>query len=47
MPIEISQGEIHRISAPIKSDVEFVEVQTSTSFNENDIDRYEGNFGKG
>jgi mannose-6-phosphate isomerase-like protein (cupin superfamily) len=44
--INISQGEIHRISAPIDCDVEFIEVQTGTSFDEDDIERFDDDFGR-
>ena len=44
--IDISQGEIHRISAPIESDVEFIEVQTGSNFDEDDIVRFEDDFGR-
>lgn len=44
--IDISQGEIHRISAPIENDVEFIEVQTGTSFDEGDIERIDDDFGR-
>lgn len=44
--VDISRGEIHRISASTTSDVEFIEVQTGTSFDENDIERFDDDFGR-
>ena len=44
--IDISQGEIHRISSSTASDVEFIEVQTGTSFDEDDIVRFEDDYGR-
>jgi mannose-6-phosphate isomerase-like protein (cupin superfamily) len=44
--IDIPIGEKHRISASEDSKVVFIEVQTGTSFDELDIVRYEGDFGR-
>ena len=44
--IDVPIGAKHRISCTSESDLVFIEVQTGTSFEENDIVRYEDDFGR-
>jgi hypothetical protein len=44
--IDISIGEKHRISADDNGSLSFIEVQTGSSFDEQDIVRYEDDFGR-
>ena len=44
--IDVSIGAKHRISCPSESDLVFIEVQTGSSFDENDIVRCEDDFGR-
>ena len=44
--IDVPIGAKHRISCTSKSDLVFIEVQTGSSFEENDIVRYEDDFGR-
>jgi len=43
--VDIAIGQKHRIEA-IDNPVEFIEVQTGTYFGEDDITRYEDNYGR-
>jgi len=44
--VDIPIGSKHRISCISKTPLIFIEVQTGTSFNEEDIARYEDDFGR-
>ena len=44
--IDVPTGAKHRISCTSESDLVFIEVQTGSSFEENDIVRYEDDFGR-
>jgi mannose-6-phosphate isomerase len=44
--IDVPIGAKHRISCTSKSNLVFIEVQTGISFDENDITRYEDDFGR-
>lgn len=44
--IDVPIGAKHRISCTSESDLVFIEVQTGSSFEENDIVRYEDDFGR-
>jgi len=44
--ITILQGEKHRVQAVGDNDVEFIEIQRGTYFGEDDIVRYEDDFGR-
>jgi mannose-6-phosphate isomerase len=44
--IDVPVGAKHRISCTSESNLVFIEVQTGISFDENDITRYEDDFGR-
>jgi len=44
--VDISAGTIHRVLASPCQDLVFIEIQTGTSFEEDDITRYEDDFGR-
>lgn len=44
--IDIPLGAWHRVMNPGKNDLEIVEVQTGDSFDENDIERMEDDYGR-
>jgi mannose-6-phosphate isomerase len=44
--VTIPVGALHRVAAKTDSALRFIEIQTGTSFAENDIVRYEDDFGR-
>ena len=44
--VDIKVGEKHRLSASSIEELIIIEVQTGTNFDENDIERYEDDFGR-
>ncbi len=44
--VRIGMGEIHRAEAVGNSDAVFIEVQTGTSFSEDDIERFQDDYGR-
>ena len=44
--VDIMVGEKHRLSASSIEELTIIEVQTGISFDENDIERYEDDFGR-
>jgi mannose-6-phosphate isomerase len=44
--VDIPKGALHRIANPGSKNVRFIEVQTGDYFGEDDIERFEDDFGR-
>jgi mannose-6-phosphate isomerase-like protein (cupin superfamily) len=44
--VDIKVGEKHRLSGGVNEELTIIEIQTGTNFDENDIERFEDDFGR-